>query len=118
MSDTKDIDMQIVARNGKIVLVFSESKNGVRTPVHVDAFEFPAKDASQMMQTIGDLAFEIDTGLKAVGDSVKADLVAQHRDKLIPRINVVLGTLREDKTLSNGQLSLKLIDIIFSEIFS
>ena len=116
---SRDLEMQIAARDGMIVLLFSRRKdNGDAEKAHTDHFAFPANLASQMAQTICDLAFEIDTSLKPVGTALKADLVQRHKDKLMPRINVVLGTLREDKTLSNGQLALKLIDIIFSEIFS
>ena len=117
--DSEDLDMQIAAREGKIVLLFSrKDSDGNRQPALVDHFSFPARDASDMMQMLGDLAFEIDGTLKPAGDAVKVALVQRHKDKLVPRIAMVLQTLREDKKLSNGQLAIKLIDIIFSEVFS
>jgi hypothetical protein len=114
----RDIEMQIAARDGKIVLLFSRRKpNGELVKAKTDNFDFEASHATRMAQLICDLAFEIDTTLKPLGDTLKVELAERHRITLTHRIAIVLGTLREDKLKSNGMLAKELVDIMMKEVF-
>jgi len=76
--------------------------------------ELPPDQAIAIAEAITNNAFEIDTGLKPVGETLKATLVDRHRDKLIPRINLMLS----NKQKSDGLMAKEIIDVVFSEIFT
>ncbi len=95
--------------SGKVFMRFKE-------PMHWIACD--PGNAILIAEAMTAAAFEADTGLKPVGPALKASLVQKHRDILIPRLALMLNTLREDKTLSNGQVALKLMDAVCSEVFS
>lgn len=113
-----DIETQIVQRDGKVHLLLSRDVEGERKPALTDHVMWPAEIALAAGQAIIDLAFEADTGLKPLGPAAKAELVKRHRDKLIPRVSMMLGSLREDRMTSNHALATKIIDQVSSEIFS
>ena len=113
-----DIQTQIVQRDGAVHLLFSRDVEGERRPAMTDHVMWPAQIALDAGQAVIDLAFEADTGLKPVGPAAKAELVKKHRDKLIPRVAMMLGSLREDRLTDNKALAAKIMDAAFSEIFS
>lgn len=84
----------------------------------VGYIELIPDQATAIAESITTCAFEADTNLKPVGDTLKAALVERHRDKLIPRISLMLGSLREDQLKSNGQIAVLILDAVFSEVFS
>jgi hypothetical protein len=111
-------EMQIAARDGKIVLLFSRVKpNGDKVPAKLENFDFPVSQAAKMAQLIVDLAFEEDSSLKPVGDVLKAELVERHRTTLTARLALMLGTLREDREKTNGQVAKLLVDAMLKEVF-
>ena len=50
------------------------------------------------------------------GETLKASLIEKHRDKMIPRITLMIQNFPPH--LSPGKKALQIIDTIFSEIFS
>lgn len=114
-----DVFMQPVARDGAIHLLFSEKdhQTGEMRPTAVDNMLIPAADALTLSTVVADLAFEADTGLKAAGPALKAELIERHRKTLTDRIAVVLNSQRERKTVTNRQLARKLVDLALSEVF-
>lgn len=114
-----DIEMQVVARDGSIHLLFSElDQAGQKQPAYTSNFLLSAGDALLFSTLLADLAFEAETGLKPAGSAVKAELIERHRVTLLDRLTVVLNSQRERKTINNRQLSKKLLDIVFAEVFS
>ena len=113
-----DLQSQIVQREGKVHILFSRDVEGEVKPALTDHVMWPADTALSVGQAIIDLAFEADTGLKPLGPAAKAELVKRHRDKLIPRISLMLGSLREDRLTSNQALATKIMDTFCSEVFS
>ena len=115
----KDLECQVVARSGKIVLLFSRRKpNGDRVASKTDNFDLPVKDAAKFAQLVTDLAFEEDTGLKPASETLKAELIERHRTTLTQRVAVMLGTIREDKRLSNGKVAQDIVEACLREIFN
>lgn len=113
-----DIQTQIVQRDGKVHLLFSRNVEGEMKPALTDHVMWPAQTALDAGQAVIDLAFEADTGLKPLGPAAKAELVKKHREKLIPRVSMMLGSLREDRLTTHQQLATKIMDQVCSEIFS
>ena len=118
MSDIRtDLFMQVVEREGKVLLLFSRQQDGELVSESTDHFMLPPQDAINVAEVLTQMAFEVDTGLKPVGPALKASLVQKHRDILIPRIATMLGSLRENRLLSNGDVALKLMDAVCNEVF-
>ncbi len=114
-----DIDMQVVARDGQVHLLFSEedqSKNKV--PAYTSNFLLSASDALAFSTLLADLAFEADTGLKSAGPALKAELVDRHRTVLINRLSTMMNSQRENRLITNNGLAKQLVDVVLSEIFS
>lgn len=114
-----DIEMQVVARDAQIHLLFNEKdQQGETVAAYTPNFLLSASDALVFSALLADLAFEIETGLKPAGDVVKSELMERHRVKLTDRLAVVLNSTREKKTTSNRGLAKHMVDICMSEIFS
>jgi len=78
---------------------------------------FEPKNAQDIAEAITTAAFQADTSLKPVAETLKATLVQKHRDILIPRMMVMLNSMREKKTMSNGQLAMAMMDAFCHEVF-
>jgi len=115
-----DIDMQIVARDKSVMLLFSRvsSDTGTPVPAFTDNMLLDPETALRASQLMADMAFEADDSIKPVGPALKAALVEKHRAVLIPRIAMILNTLREKKTVTNEQLAVQLVDVTCAEIFT
>lgn len=120
MNYTADLDMQIVARDGAVILLFSRTNadSGIPSPAMTDNMRMDPATALQASQVLADLAFEADGGLKPIGSAQKAAMVEKHRMVLIPRLATMLGSLRENKRVTNAQLAVQLTDVFCSEVFS
>lgn len=114
-----DIDMQIVARDKSVFLLFSrkESDTGETVPALTENMVLAPEVALQASQVLADMAFEADDGLKMPA-AQKLALVEKHRAVLLPRFTVMLGSLREKKTVTNEQLARQALDVFCSEVFS
>ncbi len=115
-----DLLAQVVNRDGKVVLLFSRrhETSGDFVPEKTDHFMTDPAGALAMAECISTMAFEADTGLKPVSDTLKASLVQRHREKLLPRMELIIRSLRENKLASHQQLAGQLLDTVFSEVFS
>lgn len=116
----QDLLAQVVQRDGKVMLLFSRrhEASGDLVPEKTDHYMVDPQGALMIAECLSTMAFEADTGLKPVGVALKASLVKQHREKLEPRMAVMLNSMRENRVISNKNLARQMIDTIFSEIFS
>ena len=114
-----DLEMQIVSREKTVFLLFSRKTNDSKDPVPAltDNFLMNAETALLASQKLADIAFEADEGLR-IPAAHKAALVEKHRGVLIPRLQVIFNSQRENITLSNEQLSRQIVDVVCSEVFS
>jgi hypothetical protein len=106
--DDGSVQMVIRLEDSKVVQRFERPMLFVK---------YDPRNAVDIAKALTGLAFEADTGLKPVGETLKADLVQKHRDVLIPRISLMLNSLREDKLKSNGQIALSIMDAVCGEVF-
>jgi hypothetical protein len=114
-----DLEMQAVARDGTIHLLFNETDAaGVTKATLTSNMLLPAAEALRFSMLLADLAFEADTGLKAAGPALKAELIERQRAKLVDRLVVVFNSQREKRTISNRSLARSVLDIVFSEVYS
>lgn len=114
-----DIEMQVAARDGQIHLLFNErNQAGEPVPAYTPNFLLSASDALQFSTLLADLAFEAETGLKAAGPALKAELMDRHRTTLINRLSVMLNSMREKKTTTNRGLAKQMVDAMMAEVFS
>lgn len=115
-----DIDMQIVAQDKAVLLLFSRtaSDTGKTVPALTDNMVLAPDTALQAAQTLTDMAFEADASIKPVGPKLKASMVEKHRMVLLPRITMILHSLREKKTVTDDQLAIQLLDRFCAEVFS
>lgn len=112
-----DLQTTIVQRDGKVHLLFSRDVEGELKSADTNHVLFPAATALDVGQMIIDLAFEADTGLKPLGPAAKAELVKKHREKLVPRIGLMLNSMREKRTISNSALARQIMDTVCAEVF-
>jgi hypothetical protein len=112
-----DLQTTIVQRDGKVHLLFSRDVEGELKSADTNHVLFPAATALDVGQMIIDKAFEADTGLKPLGPAAKAELVKKHREKLIPRIGLMLNSMRERRTISNSALARQIMDTVCAEVF-
>ena len=52
------------------------------------------------------------------GIGASATGTAKHRKRLLPRIELMLNSQRENRNVTNRALATQLVDAIFSEVFS
>lgn len=101
------VEMVLDIRDGMVVQEFQRPmKRVIYEPRNIIAV------ATKMT----DLAFEADTKLKPVGDSLKAELVERHRVTLINRLALVLKDKRMTK-MNDRALSRMLVEIMLREVF-
>lgn len=114
-----DVQMQAVARDGQVHLLFSEQDLQTKQlrPAYTANFLMQAPDALTLSTLLADLAFEADTGLKPVGPALKAELVERHRRILTRRLEIVLRGKREQKTVSHALLAKDIVEIMLREVF-
>jgi hypothetical protein len=71
-----------------------------------------------MAMAIIDFAYEMRGDLKPAGGAVKHELIERHRATLTKRLEVVMNSTREKRTVSNHALAKELTDIMLKEVFS
>ena len=115
---TNDIEMQIVARDRCVHLLFNiRLDDGHPIAAQTDHMILEPPVALVAAQTLTDMAFEADASLKPVGSTLKASMVEKHRAVLIPRLTLVLNTQRERKKVTNELLAKQIMDAVCAEIF-
>ncbi len=115
-----DITMSVAARDGEVHLLFNEEDRQTKQPraAYTANFLMSANDALAFSTLVADLAFEAETGLKAAGSAIKAELIDRHRATLTRRIELMMNSQREKKKLSNAQLARQVVEVCMSEVFS
>lgn len=113
-----DLLTTVAGRDGAVHLLFSRDVEGELRAADTNHVMWPAKTALDIGQMIIDLAFEADTGLKPLGPAAKAELVKKHREKLIPRVAMMMNSMREKRTISNDALARQIMDVVCAEVFS
>ena len=103
--------VQIAVKNekGLVILKFDRDVNYI---------EIDPQNCLDIAEAMVTNAFEARDGLKPVGSALKASLIESHRDKLVPRLTLMLASLRENKLKTDGYIALQMVDAVFSEIFS
>jgi len=114
-----DLDMQVVARDKAVFLLFSRTANdsGEKVPALTDNMVLAPETALMASQALADMAYEADDGLK-MPQAAKLAMVEKHRAVLLPRLTVMLNSLRENKVVGNEQLARQALDAFCAEVFS
>lgn len=68
--------------------------------------------------TLIDLVYETRGDLKPAGGAVKHELIERHRATLTKRLEIVMNSTREKKTVNNRSLARQLVDIALAEVFA
>ena len=113
---SRDIETQVVHRDGKVMLLFSKRVDGELKPAQTDHLMLDPEAAVYAAELLTSVAFEADTNLKPVGDTLKASLVDKHRKKLKGVFETVLRTGINHK-VGLGKLATQLLDEMCKEIF-
>ena len=102
------VEMVLDIRDGKVVQRFKE-------PMLEVIYDPP--NMVDIARTMTDMAFEADTSMKPVGDTLKAELIERHRMVLTQRVANILNTVRNNPKITNGQAAQDIVDKCLSEIF-
>jgi hypothetical protein len=84
----------------------------------VEADKQMAQPAISAAMAIIDAVYELCGDMKPAGGAVKHELIERHRGTLTKRLEVVMNSTREKRTVSNQQMAKQLVDIMLSEVFS
>jgi hypothetical protein len=102
------VEMIISIEKGRVLQQFKEPMREVF---------YDPQNAIDVACAMTDAAFEARDGLKPAGATLKAELIQRHRDKLVPRIALMLASMREDKLRSDGYLAEQFVSTVLSEVF-
>ncbi len=61
--------------------------------------------------------YELRGDIKPAGGAVKHELIERHRKTLTKRLEIMLNSQREKKTVGNAALARQLVDTMLSEVF-
>lgn len=100
--------MAIGPMDGMVVLRFREPMEQVA---------FPPAMAIEVAESFTSAAFEADTGLKPVSDSLKAELIEKNRKICVKRVERILDTLRSSPRYSNEDVAKQIIDRVFGVVY-
>lgn len=103
-----NVEMMVGNENGKVVVIFNEPTQRI---------EFDPQNCIDVARCMTDNAFEARDGVKPVGDTLKAELIERHRMTLTQRLSLMLGTMRQDRLITDGVLSQRLVEACLKEIF-
>lgn len=110
------IYVRIGIEDKQVLLLFTKDPEG-GIPANTSKWVLDPNECQIIAGAMADAAFEADTSLKPLAPTQKAARVELHRDVLIPRIANMLGSLREDRLKSNGELALAFVDVMCAEVF-
>lgn len=103
-----NVEMVIGVDKGQVIQRFKEPLMEVR---------YDPENMISVAEAMTKAAFEARDGIKPVGDALKAELVERHRMTLTQRVSLMLNSLRDDKTKTNGVLAKTLVDAMLAEVF-
>jgi hypothetical protein len=107
---TKQLPVSVAVKREKKLVVLKFDRD-------VNYIEMDPGNARDIACAMTDVAFEADTGLKPAGETLKAALVERHHDTLVPRIALMLASLRENKLMSNGDVARRITEVCLAEVF-
>lgn len=84
----------------------------------VEARPDVAQAAIATAMALIDGIYELRGDIKPAGGAVKHELIERHRKTLTKRLEVVMNSTREKRTVSNHQLAKELVEIALKEVFS
>lgn len=116
MIDSKDIQGQVVGRDGKVMILFSRFDGGELKSAVTDNLMLDPPAAIAAAEMLTAMAFEMDTNLKPVGETLKATLVEKHRERLLPLLASVVRSMIDQKK-SPGQIAVACLDEMCGEVF-
>jgi hypothetical protein len=93
----------------------------MRFPSPVSFVAFDPSNASSVAEALARAAYEAHNGRPPpdggsdLARQVKARYTEELRDRMITRVAVMLASLRENKTITNGKLAMELVDRMFSD---
>lgn len=116
LDPTRDVQTQVVHRDGKVVMLFSKRVDGQLVPSAADHLMLDPDAALYAAELLSAMAFEADTNLKPVGDTLKASLIEKHRRKLKGVFETVLRS-GINKRLGVGKMATQLLDEMCKEVF-
>jgi hypothetical protein len=127
----RDLTMAVTVHDGQAVLHLSQPREYVAMmpaeALQIGARMFTAaveaspdvgQAAIAACMAVIDAVYEIKGDLKPAGGAVKHELIERHRATLTKRLEVVLNSQREKRTVSNAAMARGLVDIALSEVFS
>ena len=109
--------VRLGAEDGQVLLMFTEDPEGSK-PANISQWRIDPRECLAISEAMATSAFEADTTLKPVGPALKASLIENHRMKLTQRVALMMGTLREDKLVTNGRIAQAVVDAAIQEIFT
>lgn len=104
----ESVSVAVKMENGKVILMFDRD---------VGHIEIEPENCLNIAEAMSAAAFEATEKLRPAGPALKAQLIERHRDKLIPRIALMLGSLRQDKKKSDGYLAEQFVSTMLGEVF-
>jgi hypothetical protein len=121
----------VSVHDGLVVLHFERAcEYAVYAPVGAvsDAtrmMAFAAAEDAQAAQLVVNAAmflidhvYEVRGDLKPAGGAVKHELIERHRRTLTKRLEVMLNSRREKRTVSNQQLAKEAVEVMLKAVFS
>lgn len=108
--------VRVMSDGGRVVILFAEDVDGSK-PAAISHWEIDPPQCMMIVEAMARSAFEADTSLKPVGDSAKAGMVEQYRMTLTQRVALMLGTLRQDKMKTDGEVAQAVVEVCLKEIF-
>jgi hypothetical protein len=127
----KPLSVQVTALRSQVVLHLSQPREFVAlsnvepviigTQMLCRAIEADGANAVTVIDlcmAVIDFAYELRGDLKPAGGAVKHELIERHRRTLTKRLEVVMNSTREKKTVSNAQLAKEAVEICLKEVFA
>jgi len=103
-----NVEMALYNEDGFVIQRFKQPMIEVK---------YSPENAIAIARAITDNAFVARDGVKPLGDTLKSELIEQHRIKLTQRFTLMLASLRLNKNKSDGQVALALVEAALKEIF-
>ena len=128
---TKALSLTVTVHGKQAVLHMSEPREYVAL-VPAEALQLGARMFTAAVEADGNAAqaaiagamgiidaiYEIRRDMKPAGGAVKHELIERHRKTLAKRLEVVLNSQRELRTVSNAAMAKGVVDIVLAEVFS
>lgn len=110
--DAGKTSVAIGVENGRAVLRFPN-------PLTFAAFD--PENARRVAEALGRAAYEArygkppPDGASVLAGEVRSRVTAELRDRMVTRVALMLGSLRENHAVTNGRLAMELVDRMFAD---